>query len=177
MLMPITSLKKGWEYKGVSYTETKSLQWSTKMKPKLLPIPPLVPLRPPPQSWGRLYYRSRSARLARTPPHGRGEDRSLRHRKQCQPETPPRAWGRHGGIFHKILGDRNTPTGVGKTGSLASLSSEIKKHPHGRGEDLCWVISRLIHSETPPRAWGRQDIKTRVRYQYGNTPTGVGKTA
>lgn len=74
MLMPITSLKKGWEYKGVSYTETKSLQWSTKMKPKLLPIPPLVPLRPPPTGVGKTLYQYVSICVNMSPPHGRGED-------------------------------------------------------------------------------------------------------
>ncbi len=73
MLMPITSLKKGWEYKGVSYTETKSLQWSTKMKPKLLPIPPLVPLRPP-SGVGKTMTRINVIPPALKHPHGRGED-------------------------------------------------------------------------------------------------------
>ena len=33
-----------------------------------------------------------------------------------------------------------------------------KKHPHGRGEDGCFMIYLLLIWETPPRAWGRRAI-------------------
>ena len=114
MLMPITSLKKGWEYKGVSYTETKSLQWSTKMKPKLLPIPPLVPLRPPhsrgedfitahglrvwleppPTGVGKTEASDTENSVSQKHPHGRGEDTGVFFTRSSEIETPPRAWGR-----------------------------------------------------------------------------------
>ena len=50
---------------------------------------------------------------------------------------------------------RNTPTGVGKTHSIHLPQSELKKHPHGRGEDWGHVEMCLYTKETPPRAWGR----------------------
>ncbi len=30
---------------------------------------------------------------------------------------------------------RNTPTGVGKTDIQTAFDNQLKKHPHGRGED------------------------------------------
>ncbi len=71
-------------------------------------------------------------------------------------ETPPRAWGRPGEIMPPEEGDRNTPTGVGKTLSDARHSLPLQKHPHGRGEDTAHINS--------------------LQAKDGNTPTGVGKT-
>ena len=50
-------------------------------------------------------------------------------------ETPPRAWGRPERLAQIIRLERNTPTGVGKTGAGFSLAYLSWKHPHGRGED------------------------------------------
>ena len=76
-----------------------------------------------------------------------------------------------------MMSTGNTPTGVGKTGHVLLLRRNLRKHPHGRGEDLLlwqFVRSRL---ETPPRAWGRLKTQTERGTVRGNTPTGVGKTA
>src|SRR5690625_4183931 len=51
----------------------------------------------------------------------------------------------------------------------------VRKHPHGRGEDLTWIYGFLAVLETPPRAWGRSTRKRSARSGRGNTPTGVGK--
>ncbi len=48
-------------------------------------------------------------------PHGRGEDLVS--------------------YYDKEIADRNTPTGVGKTGSHGTAAMSLEKHPHGRGED------------------------------------------
>ncbi len=68
-------------------------------------------------------------------PHGRGEDPLVRVSTWVKAETPPRAWGRRRSLdfFHTL--NRNTPTGVGKTGLLSDFSPPSGKHPHGRGED------------------------------------------
>ena len=52
----------------------------------------------------------------------------------------------------------------------------MKKHPHGRGEDLLPVLRWLAMKETPPRAWGRLQDTIETSVGVGNTPTGVGKT-
>ena len=41
------------------------------------------------------------------------------------------------GIFRqiKISGEKNTPTGVGKTSAIIQRDKEDRKHPHRRGED------------------------------------------
>ncbi len=51
-----------------------------------------------------------------------------------------------------------------------------RKHPHGRGEDVKVLSYRDFLTETPPRAWGRQDIGQLMDLWERNTPTGVGKT-
>ena len=48
-------------------------------------------------------------------PHGRGEDLNVGPEADAPEETPPRAWGRHGGTVNLMGGPGNTPTGVGKT--------------------------------------------------------------
>ena len=71
---------------------------------------------------------------------------------------------------------RNTPTGVGKTGSGGALSAHSMKHPHGRGEDRCCIALVTDEWETPPRAWGRHPRRFCDFGDGRNTPTGVGKT-
>ena len=89
-------------------------------------------------------------------PHGRGEDRLRREEDDHGEETPPRAWGRPAPVKTSIRKARNTPTGVGKTVEGCRFDSDLRKHPHGRGEDR---LRQLGHRVTE-----------------GNTPTGVGKT-
>ena len=91
-------------------------------------------------------------------------------------ETPPRAWGRPNHVLDEMLNGGNTPTGVGKTGSGDRVRQERKKHPHGRGEDPCGTALSFTLPETPPRAWGRRNVRIRNSRKNRNTPTGVGKT-
>ena len=129
-----------------------------------------------PTGVGKTTRRSRAGVHDWKHPHGRGEDQSWLGTLTMCAETPPRAWGRQ--IHHLLITEilRNTPTGVGKTRSLAEKHLKKKKHPHGRGEDRRPVRRRLCGSETPPRAWGRLDMAARQGCRTGNTPTGVGKT-
>ncbi len=110
-------------------------------------------------------------------PHGRGEDKPQLEQVTLSLETPPRAWGRLLLIRNLWPIPRNTPTGVGKTISYCYLGCLLKKHPHGRGEDLfpCYVLSCTL--ETPPRAWGRPTMGHSPMLALRNTPTGVGKTS
>ena len=75
-----------------------------------------------------------TARAGETPPRAWGRlvpDVVVGH----EAETPPRAWGRRPGWRPAVWETRNTPTGVGKTKSIAKARFQIWKHPHGRGED------------------------------------------
>ena len=92
------------------------------------------------------------------------------------PETPPRAWGRHGRQQRQPPKDRNTPTGVGKTTKKGGDEKPVRKHPHGRGEDDKKNARPQIGRETPPRAWGRLTCCRGYGSIARNTPTGVGKT-
>ena len=91
-------------------------------------------------------------------------------------ETPPRAWGRLAGVPQLPGRGGNTPTGVGKTSSPVSRWRKCQKHPHGRGEDRRAETEPTGKSETPPRAWGRQQPFRKFQKYDRNTPTGVGKT-
>ena len=109
----------------------------------------------PPRAWGRRYVpRPEKVGGGNTPtcvgktshpytirsrlkkhPHVRGEDTSPRLMCPGAPETPPRAWGRHGFLLLQSFFIGNTPTCVGKTLSSLSAVGVPKKHPHVRGED------------------------------------------
>ena len=71
---------------------------------------------------------------------------------------------------------RNTPTCVGKTRRRAEQAHRVWKHPHMRGEDLCYLTIHRETIETPPHAWGRLDSGIDELGNRRNTPTCVGKT-
>ena len=114
--------------------------------------------------------------INRKHPHGRGEDLTTTLCNCSMSETPPRAWGRHTGYYKYNGGNRNTPTGVGKTNRNGPVRCTERKHPHGRGEDICIPYFRIKGKETPPRAWGRHPDRQLPQVHDRNTPTGVGKT-
>ena len=91
-------------------------------------------------------------------------------------ETPPRTWGRQ--PKHRAAENhlRNTPTHVGKTGTIPLPFRNRRKHPHARGEDKRRASSSMPPEETPPRTWGRLNGKPRDLSKLRNTPTHVGKT-
>ena len=150
----------------------------------------------PPRAWGRPYTADKSGAffgntptsVGKTPvwqqdlplpwkhPHERGEDRAGMATTGKATETPPRAWGRpeirgrNGSLF------RNTPTSVGKTSKAMPDGTELRKHPHERGEDDVNELARRYEAETPPRAWGRPGRLRLAGAAVGNTPTSVGKT-
>ena len=153
-------------------------------------------LETPPRAWGRHDVKKPDGRAeGNTPtgvgktftfdpdvasswkhPHGRGEDPLVPLPINEEEETPPRAWGRLKRKQPTDDLDGNTPTGVGKTTASTTAAMNIKKHPHGRGEDACRQHPSAIPAETPPRAWGRLRQLSQWRACRGNTPTGVGKT-
>ena len=122
--------------------------------PKSLSRPPKI--ETPPRAWGRQHqkesflqnFRNTPTGVGKTTrgpliewanwkhPHGRGEDKPTRSNNNSHLETPPRAWGRRLHVPTPLPSPRNTPTGVGKTRPYFSFKNSIKKHPHGRGEDL-----------------------------------------
>ena len=109
----------------------------------------------PPRAWGRpLRGSGRGVRRGNTPtsvgktgspcwgwaspvkhPHERGEDKWPGSVEEGVTETPPRAWGRHPFDDPRSEGEGNTPTSVGKTSKAMPDGTELRKHPHERGED------------------------------------------
>jgi len=70
----------------------------------------------------------------------------------------------------------NTSTGVEKTASRLISSVDIKKHLHGRGEDVIQKVGAQADAETPPRAWRRLSHPEAFTRCCRNTSTGVEKT-
>ena len=130
-----------------------------------------------PTGVGKTFDRPLSRLLTRKHPHGRGEDELNRWLCLWLGETPPRAWGRLHGLEVEGVADGNTPTGVGKTFRCRADHPLRWKHPHGRGEDSSLTDLVFSFRETPPRAWGRLKKMPERFSLWGNTPTGVGKTA
>ena len=148
-------------------------------------IPPAQGFQPlketPPQAWGRhdsvmdshLEHRNTPTGVGKTfavrcvrqiqqkHPHRRGEDLGGSMKERPILETPPQAWGRRIQQARQEAQDRNTPTGVGKTGSASAGRKQLWKHPHRRGEDFAPALSNIKSIETPPQAWGRQPLRRR----------------
>ena len=153
-------------------------------------------LETPPRAWGRLEARNpASSGMRNTPtcvgktitarkrcsklqkhPHVRGEDLRSSAARRIVIETPPRAWGRLMVSCPLRASRGNTPTCVGKTYFSHIRGLHKEKHPHVRGEDKPRLTKTLKNIETPPRAWGRQDVHEEKTRCHGNTPTCVGKT-
>ena len=91
--------------------------------------------------------------------------------------APPRAWGRLQARGTDAGTRGNTPTRMGKTSRSHRNARQSRKHPHARGEDLRPTRPMNEQLETPPRAWGRQQVEQVEPRQRGNTPTRVGKTS
>ena len=107
----------------------------------------------------------------------RGEDVGERKCLLFCAETPPHAWGRHGGKVFLPLGNGNTPTCVGKTSQGYEVGTWRQKHPHMRGEDIPRQKASTFFGETPPHAWGRPGRNPKHAIGVGNTPPCVGKTS
>ena len=153
-------------------------------------------LETPPQAWGRpALDAGRDEDVRNTPtgvgktfavrcvrqiqqkhPHRRGEDFAPALSNIKSIETPPQAWGRLAMLATLFGGSGNTPTGVGKTASPGPHILFPEKHPHRRGEDCEVSSTDGALTETPPQAWGRLRRLLAGVSQWGNTPTGVGKT-
>ena len=150
----------------------------------------------PPRAWGRHDAQdSRAVSVRFTPtcegktvgrigrrrailvhPHVRGEDLLAEDVVVRPAGSPPRAWGRHSAICHRIHHRRFTPTCVGKTWHAVIVIIRIAVHPHVRGEDGGHQSKTGPDTGSPPRAWGRRPIARRRRVGPRFTPTCVGKT-
>ena len=53
----------------------------------------------------------------------------------------------------------------------------IVVHPHGRGEKRRAPVTTGARSGSPPRAWGKAKILTKITDIFRFTPTGVGKSS
>ena len=91
-------------------------------------------------------------------------------------ETPPRTWRRHRLIAYKLAFCRNTSTDVEKTSMYSTISSRVRKHLHGRGEDFLQSLCVELVQETPPRTWRRPPRRIIAGDTQRNTSTDVEKT-
>ena len=88
-------------------------------------------------------------------PHGRGDnDLCLAHRARAA-GSPPRAWGQSTPRLYDRIAPRFTPTGVGTMSYGVRARCVTAVHPHGRGDNLRWIMRRRCPLGSPPRAWGQ----------------------
>ena len=129
-------------------------------------------------------------------PHGRGDNAGSARDITRPHGSPPRAWGqphRFSAIERAIRftptgvgttipqptqmqNRRFTPTGVGTTSTNGSFCIGSEVHPHGRGDNPCFVRPDTIRDGSPPRAWGQRTLITTEAESGRFTPTGVGTT-
>ena len=109
-------------------------------------------------------------------PHGRGENGQARGNEVEKRGTSPRAWGKLTFPTMKTIRNRNIPTGVGKTWCPTTKAELYQEHPHGRGENILAILTRIKALGTSPRAWGKYMIAPYIVSAKRNIPTGVGKT-
>ena len=109
-------------------------------------------------------------------PHACGENHFMRIYNPESPGPPPRVWGKLGIMGLLVSAMRSTPTRVGKTRTLYTLSLYHTVHPHACGENVLGQKFPALQTGPPPRVWGKllADYK-RLRAE-GSTPTRVGKT-
>ena len=109
-------------------------------------------------------------------PHLRGEYAFF-----CIPYTgclgsPPLAWGIPLIALSFISGSWITPTCVGNTPAGSVKPSQIKDHPHLRGEYISEAPSKMSKMGSPPLAWGILFKHRDNDRPFGITPTCVGNT-
>ena len=110
-------------------------------------------------------------------PHGRGEHNYCGYLGSTWAGSSPRAWGTLYSILSAMLPSRFIPTGVGNTDLIASRTSGVTVHPHGRGEHDYRVKCAHSHSGSSPRAWGTRQVRAECIFCNRFIPTGVGNTA
>src|SRR5207302_448177 len=110
-------------------------------------------------------------------PHARGEDTLCLTCRTLLLGSPPRTWGRRGGLPAAAGLGRFTPTHVGKTSSVARCSRQTSVHPHARGEDGRSARAALALAGSPPRTWRRRRTVRAGASALRFTPTHVGKTS
>jgi len=154
----------------------------------------IAPDGSPPRAWGQLQQEGSDGQFDRfTPtgvgtiatrtvirsviavhPHGRGDNDA---RTSCCHNTfgsPPRAWGQLARRPQDRGVTRFTPTGVGTIVGMSPLARQRSVHPHGRGDNVTYIVARLISLGSPPRAWGQFRRVTDCVDYSRFTPTGVG---
>ena len=110
-------------------------------------------------------------------PHMRGEGIQTVTLASFEDGSPPHAWGRPARRPPIPVGDRFTPTCVGKAVPHTLWIIRCSVHPHMRGEGEMLDKGLVASYGSPPHAWGRP---VRAHMQGGAqrfTPTCVGKAS
>ena len=150
----------------------------------------------PPRAWGQRGSRLAYYRLYRfTPtrvgttfppvapascrpvhPHARGDNSSDSCFMVHAAGSPPRAWGQQINERQTGTAGRFTPTRVGTTISVSTLSARTSVHPHARGDNALICTESYISAGSPPRAWGQLPKPATIKRLARFTPTRVGTT-
>ena len=130
----------------------------------------------PPRTWGIRTGQRRARQGPAFYPHVRGEYSSSSPRQTTWPLLPPRTWGIRGMERLSLEFEPFTPTYVGNTTAYLPHWPICTFYPHVRGEYVGWILPTNPHMLLPPRTWGIQPSRRKVRYCLPFTPTYVGNT-
>ncbi len=90
--------------------------------------------------------------------------------------SPPRVWGIHWPTSVDCRPARFTPTCVGNTMAVRSMSRRTPVHPHVCGEYRVAARMAVSRCGSPPRVWGIPHVPADLRPIPRFTPTCVGNT-
>ena len=110
-------------------------------------------------------------------PHVCGDDPPGENHWRFADGSPPRVWGRQPHAVHRRHPERFTPTCVGTTEPGSRCLQSHSVHPHVCGDDHAGEHRAAGVIGSPPRVWGRHELRVRQRHRPRFTPTCVGTTS
>ncbi len=109
-------------------------------------------------------------------PHVCGEKHFTLRQGRCKVGSPPRMWGKGLQFPCQYKSRRITPTYVGKSEIVSSLTIGPWDHPHVCGEKHFTLRQGRCKVGSPPRMWGKVFIHSTPASLARITPTYVGKS-
>lgn len=132
-------------------------------------------IRSTPTCVGNTSGRASSPPFSEDHPHMCGEYNGQRLSSPHSTGSPPHVWGILKISKSESPTPRITPTYEGNTSSVVSCERFARDHPHMCGEYWLAIGSYPMALGSPPHVWGKLMALKDLLYDYGITPTCVGK--
>src|SRR5260370_1379104 len=86
-------------------------------------------------------------------------------------------WGKRQRVHAREVLFRFTPTHVGKARDVERPSTPLPVPPHACGESIIRLAPAIVLVGSPPRMWGKLEVRPALGLGERFTPTHVGKAA